>query len=324
MIRSVWRCGNRRLWLAGLVILALCLIVGVPAAAGDGGSDPSKGAHPMADSPVANVPPPDGNGATARSPTGRPLWELGIGVAPITFPQYPGAREHRSYVLPMPYVIYRGERLRSDSGGARGLLFDSERFELDFSADGTTPVDSTDDGPRDGMADLDPIFEAGPSLNINLHRGSTGIWELRLPVRAAISASGFSLSHEGWRFTPVLNYSNAAPSDGWRVGFSIGPGFANRQYHGYYYDVGGLEATSGRAAYRAEAGYSGLFLTSSLSRRFERFWVGGFLRYQSLHGAAFADSPLVERSHSVTAGVGITWIAWKSATLVHVEVRDDR
>jgi MipA family protein len=319
---------------AGVARLALCLLLGAAGVQAEPGNQvepgvqakepPASGSLPLAGDAAPTARADSEYTAASLQPTGRPLWELGIGIAPITFPQYPGAREHRSYVLPMPYVIYRGERLRADRGGARGLLVNSERFELDFSADGTTPVDSTDGGPRDGMDNLDPIFEAGPSLNMRLYDGPAGNWELRLPLRAAIATSGRSLSHEGWRFVPVVNYSNAARADAWRVGFSVGPGFANRGYHGYYYDVGALDATSERAVYRADAGYSGLFLTSSLSRRFDRFWVGGFLRYQSLHGTAFADSPLVERQHSVTAGLGVTWIAWTSSELVQVEVRDDR
>jgi hypothetical protein len=45
-------------------------------------------------------------------------------------------------------------------------------------------------------------------------------------------------------------------------------------------------------------------------------WVGGFLRYDSLHGAAFEDSPLVRKTSAVTMGFGISWVLWTSAEMV--------
>jgi len=38
----------------------------------------------------------------------RPLWELAWGSASCGLPDYPGADVSRTYVLPWPYVVYRG------------------------------------------------------------------------------------------------------------------------------------------------------------------------------------------------------------------------
>jgi hypothetical protein len=46
-----------------------------------------------------------------------PLWEAGFGIAPITFPDYRGSNQQSSYVLPLPYLIYRGDRLRVTETG---------------------------------------------------------------------------------------------------------------------------------------------------------------------------------------------------------------
>ena len=43
-----------------------------------------------------------------------PLWEAGLGVAGISFPDYRGADERQYYLLPMPYLVYRGEFLKAD------------------------------------------------------------------------------------------------------------------------------------------------------------------------------------------------------------------
>ncbi|MFZ1980807.1 MAG: hypothetical protein WAU61_05820, partial [Smithella sp.] len=38
----------------------------------------------------------------------KPLWELGVGLGLLQMPDYRGSDENRLYVLPYPYVIYRG------------------------------------------------------------------------------------------------------------------------------------------------------------------------------------------------------------------------
>jgi outer membrane scaffolding protein for murein synthesis (MipA/OmpV family) len=56
----------------------------------------------------------------------------------------------------------------------------------------------------------------------------------------------------------------------------------------------------------------------ALSRRFPRYWVGGFMRYDTLAGAVFENSPLVKRSSTVSAGVAVTWVFSESSKLVDV------
>ena len=63
----------------------------------------------------------------------RPEWEIGAGATVFTLPDYRGSDESRGYVLPLPYVIYRGERFRVDRQGLRGIFFESDRVELDVS-----------------------------------------------------------------------------------------------------------------------------------------------------------------------------------------------
>ncbi|MEF8833782.1 MAG: MipA/OmpV family protein [Halofilum sp. (in: g-proteobacteria)] len=260
--------------------------------------------------------------ASAAAPAAeKPLWELGVGVAPVSFPAYRGADEQRGFTFPIPYIVYRGERLRVDRGGARGMLWDSESVEVDLSLDGAIPVDSTDEGPRAGMENLDPILELGPSLKVRLAETESGRLEFRLPVRAAIAIDDGSTHQEGWKVHPMLNYNAPDLVDGWDVGFNIGPKFASRDFHAYYYDVRAADVTPARPAYRADAGYSGLSMLVSASRRFDRFWVGSFLRYDNVEGAAFDDSPLVETDHAISAGVAISWILWQSEETVRVDPR---
>ena len=247
-----------------------------------------------------------------------PLWELGVGVAPLSFPAYRGSEQQRTLVFPIPYVVYRGDRLKIDRSGARGLLLDTERYELDVSLDGAIPVDSTEEGPRAGMEELDPVVEVGPSLKVRLSESDTGVLDFRVPVRAAI-AVGDGLHHEGWKVQPKLNYDAPRLVGGWDVGFSLGPKFASRAYHAYYYDVGPGDVTPARPAYSAEGGYSGFGLMISARQRFDRVWIGSFVGYDYLDGAVFDDSPLVETDHAVRAGIAISWILWQSEETVTVD-----
>ncbi|MDR3214434.1 MAG: MipA/OmpV family protein, partial [Azoarcus sp.] len=107
---------------------------------------------------------------------------------------------------------------------------------------------------------------------------------------------------------------------GWHLGLLGGPIFADTRQHKYFYEVSPRYALPDRPAYHASGGYSGTQFIASLSRRFGSFWAGGFVRYDNLHGAAFADSPLVEREHAWAGGLAVTWILGKSTRTV---VSDD-
>ena len=93
-----------------------------------------------------------------------PLWEAGGGAAVIDFPDYRGSDERHTFVLPVPYVVYRGEFLKIDRERVRGLFFKTDKAELDISLNGSVPVKSADNRARQGMPDLEPTLEVGPSL----------------------------------------------------------------------------------------------------------------------------------------------------------------
>ena len=53
----------------------------------------------------------------------KPLWELGWGAAALYLPDYRGADESHPYLLPIPYVIYRGKRLQAERTTLKGRIF---------------------------------------------------------------------------------------------------------------------------------------------------------------------------------------------------------
>jgi outer membrane scaffolding protein for murein synthesis (MipA/OmpV family) len=212
-----------------------------------------------------------------------PLWEIGMGVFPSTYPAYRGSNDQQYYLLPFPYLVYRGEYLKIDRDGMRARLLDTDRLELNISVNGATPVNSDESGARSGMPDLDPTFEIGPSLNMVLARPSPKhTLKLKLPVRSVIATDLSSTEQAGWIFNPHLNLDSKDVFGGWNVGLSLGPLFGNRKYHAYYYEVPAKYATGSRPAYSASGGYSGTLAIASLSRRFNRIWMGVFFRYDNL------------------------------------------
>ena len=253
-----------------------------------------------------------------------PLWELGAGAAVVNFPDYRGSDERHTYPLPIPYVIYRGETLRIDRQKVRGLIFETRIAELDVSASGSVPVDSDRNRARRGMPDLDPTLELGPSLNIFLYRNPTGrsTLELRLPLRAIVASDFRHASYQGLLFNPHLNIDlkGIFPAPGWNLGLQVGPVFATRQYHDYFYGVAPQFALPERPAFEAKGGYSGTQSTIALSKRFENYWFGAFVKADSLHGAAFEDSPLVKKKYAISGGVAAVYVFARSARLV--EARD--
>jgi outer membrane scaffolding protein for murein synthesis (MipA/OmpV family) len=249
-----------------------------------------------------------------------PLWELGAGVSVLDFPHYRGSDERSTLVLPFPYLIYRGEVLRLDREGLRGLLIESERVELDISANATIPVDSDDNRARNGMPDLDPTFEIGPSLNLTLLGRRTQKFEvqLRLPVRAVIATDFSHASAEGFVFEPRLNLDLRLREAGmgWRAGIGAGPVFVTDSTAQYFYSVPPEFATGARPAFSASGGYAGTQLTASISWRGRSLWAGAFVRQDWLGGASFEDSPLVKSDQAFAAGVALAYVFARSSRLV--------
>jgi MipA family protein len=252
----------------------------------------------------------------------KPLWEAGLGIGALRFPDYRGSDESKIYPVPVPYFVYRGEFLKADRDGVRGQLFDKEYAELSVSVNGTIPVDSEDNAARRDMFDLKPTFELGPSLDLHLWRSADQnlkldfVMPLRLPV--TIEASPKSI---GWVFSPRVNLDvrNVAGFEGWDFGIGAGPLYADRKFHDYFYSVDARYVTPDRPAYQADGGYSGTHVLASLSKRYPTYWIGAYVRYDALSGAAFDDSPLVKSKHYLAGGIGIAWMIGQSKIMVKSE-----
>jgi outer membrane scaffolding protein for murein synthesis (MipA/OmpV family) len=251
-----------------------------------------------------------------------PLWELGLGVGAIHFPQYRGSDQSKDYVLPAPYFVYRGDFLKADREGARGVFFANEDVDVHLSVGASLPVSSSDNHAREGMPDLKPTVEIGPSLEMTLWRSSRrdAKLDLRMPLRAAFSVEA-TPRFVGTQFFPHLNVDlkNERYFPGWNLGMLAGAVLTDRRYNDYYYRVEPQFATATRPAYDPPGGgYAGTQAIVALSKRYPRYWIGGFVRYDTLNNARFEESPLVTSRHYFAAGFAVAWILGESRTRVDV------
>lgn len=251
--------------------------------------------------------------------TDKPMWELGIGMSALSFPDYRGSDESGFYAVPFPYFVYRGTFFKADRHGIRGTFFDSDRVELNVSVGASLPVSSDENRARQSMPDLQPTVEIGPSLDLNLWRTDDRHYklDLRLPVRTVVAVKG-GMDGIGWVFSPRLNLdiSDVGGMTGWNLGLLAGPMYGSERNHDYFYSVAPQYATADRSSFDAQGGYAGSQFLMSLSKRYPRYWLGAFARGDSLKGATFVDSPLVKREDYFAAGVAIAWVLGESSTRI--------
>ena len=255
----------------------------------------------------------------------RPLWEAGLGLGVLSLPDYRGSDESRAYVLPFPYLIYRGDFFKADREGARVQFLDTDRIRFEGAVSASQPVRSSSNQARQGMPDLKGSFEVGPALDVILVRSDDRKLRLdfRLPVSTGVTLGG-GFKGIGWQASPRLNLDvgDIAGVAGLNLGLATGPVFNSRKRDAYFYDVDGQYARPGRPAYRSDGGYAGAQALAALSKRFDRYWVGAFLRADTLRGATFADSPLVRRKSYVAGGIGVSYVFGQSTQTV--DVAEDR
>ena len=248
-----------------------------------------------------------------------PLWEAGVGIGATTLPHYRGSDQSRTWVLPVPYLVYRGESLKLDDRRFRGVLGD--KVELEFSLSGSPPAKGNN--ARRGMPDLDATLELGPSLNIAVFRSESGMekLELRLPVRTVFSSDFSHVRQAGWIFQPnlSLDFKNVLGNRGWNLGLQSSLIYTDRRYNRYFYAVDPIFATADRPAFDPSGGYGGLNFLAAVSKRFPGFWVGGFAKWDSVGGAVFADGPLIKAKSNLSGGFAIAWILGASTFRVDAE-----
>ena len=254
----------------------------------------------------------------------RPVWEAGVFLAGFNSPEYPGADQNQTNVIPAPYFIYRGETLRIGDGSiARAVAVDKSWYELDLSLAGSFNANSEDNIARFGMPDLDFVFEVGPQLRLRLSKfdfedHGKGQLFLNLQTRAAFSTDFSGVNQRGYVFQPQFVYRQRGwLSEKTALSVSFAPTWATEQLHDYFYQVSQDFVTEQRSLYDAKGGYMGSSLSVSLS--FDatdeiRMFVGASSDFHA--GAANQNSPLFKDKNTYSFGLGFVWRLYESADRV--------
>jgi len=251
---------------------------------------------------------------------GQPKLELGLGAGGGWLPDYPAADQNHFQGLAFPYLIYRGEILRSDDRGFRGRFYNTESVELDLSFSGAFPTSSDDNDARAGMPDLDWQGEVGPALRLTLWRDreTRQRLSLELPVRAVFSTDLSSVRYRGLTASPELAFEQLGLfQEGARFRAGLGPVFATGRLMDYFYRVDPEYVRLGRPAYDAEAGYLGTRLQVSYRVPLTRtlsLVAGG--RLESFHGATNEASPLFRDRWNTSLALGFAWSLYQSEARV--------
>jgi outer membrane protein len=252
-------------------------------------------------------------GAAEEQSPEKPVWDFGLGVGAISFADYRGAATTHVYVLPVPYLYYHGKFLKADRNGIRGKLFGQDWLELNISSNATTPVRRN--AARAGMPDLRSTIEIGPSLDMHLWKSADQKlrFDVRVPLRGVFTLQA-PPHFAGAVFAPnaSIDVKDVAGFQGWYFGALAGPLFGDHRYLDYFYTVAPQFATPERPAYEARAGYSGAEILVALSKRYPSFWMGAYVRHDTLAGAVFDSSPLVKRENYWATGAAFAWIIHQS------------
>ena len=259
---------------------------------------------------AANVPADDASPQDSPDyPGWKELWSditLGVGIAAVDYPHYPGSPQSDTLVAPLPYLEYEGDWLSIDRDGIQASLFKSDRAELDISVSGSLPVNNDDDILREGMNDLELILEVGPELELKLAQWGNNTLELHLPLRAALELDPSNgIEPVGWVFDPRVHYEWRTQSTEFEI--DLGAYTADQEYNQLLYGVSQPFATLARPQYRAKSGLVGYRLSSTIQYDVGAWSFLAYARYMDLGSAKNTDSPLFVDDSYVLFGVGAIW-----------------
>jgi MipA family protein len=242
-----------------------------------------------------------------------PLWEVGVLPGVILMPHYRGSDEYTLWAMPLPYVIYRGDILQLDREGFQGIFQRSEHWEASISGWGNPPVDE-DNKAREGMDQLDPVIEAGPSLKWYFSgRHPDQTLYLKWAIRSVASVGfpdDFHTAYRGLKSAINLVYVNDAPFGcrRWQASVNSGLEAADATFHRYFYEVTAADARPDRPAYRPGKGFSGLTVSGRLIYAItDRLSLAGYGRWENVSWAAYTDSPLVKEKNNFIVGAAVIW-----------------
>lgn len=262
-------------------------------------------------------------GADKSGDLTEPLWEAGIGGGGFSGPSYPGSDDATSQALFVPFVIYRGEVFSiGEESGARALAFANDTWELDISLGASLAADTDEDADREGMPDMDFLFEIGPQIIFHAgtleHKHWRSHFDVKLRARAVIATDLTRFDDQGYIIEPALVYELKSKRDSrleWQLDLEVISG--SKRLNEYFYDVDSQYVTASRPAYEAKEGYIGTEIGTSLSYPVnDNLLIFAGFDVEFYNGSANEDSPLFKDDMAYSGGIGLVYTFFESAARV--------
>lgn len=266
--------------------------------------------------------------AVEETPTSviqRPRWELGLGGGYFSSFDYPASKEASNRGIVLPFFVYRSPVFRTGSGGIRAVAIERPRLTLDLSVGGSLNANSVGNTAREGMPDLDFLFEVGPQLKLQLldkvlPTGERLLGRFTADVRAVFATDFRGVDSLG----AVADIGLGLTMSNVRgTGISVLTGleltYATEPLQDYFYQVEPEFVTPERAFFDAKAGYlestlfAGFAVTPLPNVRLFTGFIKGFFQ-----GAENADSPLFEVNEQTRFAVAFVWTIAKSKKMIDV------
>lgn len=174
---------------------------------------------------------------------------------------------------------------------------------------GSVPAKSKDTIARQGMPDLDPTLEIGPSLNARLYYSANkkANFDVRMSLRSVTATDFRHFQNVGGLFQPQLNLDVRDINDsGWNIELVGGLIFSSQRYHQYFYNVAPQHATTAtRPAYTAGGGYAGTQFIFAFNKRQDKRWMARLSRT-----ARWSRASSISPSASLLHGRSTLRIRW--------------
>lgn len=251
-------------------------------------------------------------------PEGSPRFEFGVAAAGIQTPAYPASSVTSERLFVVPWFIYRSDKVQVKDGGIELVAYRSDRLVIDLGVSGSLNSDTSDTPLREGMPDLDFLFELGPRFNVPLsdftRDGIRTRFNWVTSLRIALSTDFGSIDYQG----PVLNTQLTYRSSGFfdnKLSFNaaVSTTWLGEELSDYFFEVDEQFVTPARAAFDARAGFLDVGISAGIGYKATpdiTTFLG--LGASSLNGSKNDDSPLFEDDINTRVILAASWRLFKS------------
>lgn len=253
-----------------------------------------------------------------------PKWEVGGVAAGFHSPLFPASKDNQDKFLLVPYGVYRGDKFSIGDGAiVKAKAVEAPRFKVDVSVRAAFNADSEDSAVREGMPDLDFLFEVGPQLRFLLSESSmeysadSEVW-LNLQARAVFSTDFGEIDQRGYVFQPQLSWRHKNLFFNDTITFaSVSPIWASEKLHDYFYQVNEKYQNVEREAFDAEAGYLGTKVSIGnifeIKKNMSIFFAA---QWGIWKGSENENSPLFEKDINASAVLGVRYVFLNSDEMI--------